>query len=155
MGKDTRNFFVDKSFPNSLLEPFKITSPETASYNCLAWALNDTSKWYENDDDYYWFEGIEKNNTLETIQKIFVNFGFIKTENTEYQVGIERIALFSKDNIECTHLARQQDKDQWTSKLGSSYDVNHTLKSIENGIYGNVVIIMEKRLTVYKKLIKN
>jgi len=53
--------------------------------------------------------------------------------------------LFSKDNIECLHIARQIEKDKWTSKLGSSYDVLHSLKSIENGIYGTASIFLERK----------
>ncbi len=148
MGKDTRNYLTEKSFPNSFKEPFEITSPKTSEYNCLAWALDDNTKWYESDDDYYWFNGIARNNTLNTIQAIFENLGFQRTDNIEFQLGIERIALFSKDNDECLHLASQIDNDKWTSKLGSSYDVIHSLKSIENGIYGKAVVFLERSNTL-------
>jgi len=146
MGKDTGNYLIEKSFPNSYKEPFEITSSETPDYNCLAWALNDNSKWYESDDDYFWFNDIARDNLLTTIQKIFENLGFHQTNFAKYQIDYERIALFSIDNNECSHLARQIDEDKWTSKLGSSYDVNHSIKSIENGIYGNAVIFLERKL---------
>jgi hypothetical protein len=144
MGKDTRNLLMDKSFPNSFLEPLEISSPETGDYNCLAWALNDNSKWYESEDDYCWFDKIDRDNKLSTIQKIFEQIGFNLTRNSEYQVDIERVALFSTDNIDCSHLARQIGKNVWTSKLGSSYDVNHTLRAIEDGIYGNPILFLER-----------
>ncbi len=76
MGKDTGSYLTDKSFPNSFFEPFVITSPETTEYNCLAWALNDNTKWYESDDDYYWFDGISRDNTLNSIFSVFEKFGF-------------------------------------------------------------------------------
>ena len=38
--------FSHPSFPNSVSEPFKITSPNDIKYNCIAWACGDDTKWY-------------------------------------------------------------------------------------------------------------
>jgi hypothetical protein len=60
------------------------------------------------------------------------------------KLDLKKIALFSIDNKECSHVARQTDNGKWTSKLGVSYDVQHSLHSIEGGIYGKAVIFMKK-----------
>lgn len=148
MGKNKKNYLSVRSFPNSLHEPFEITSPETANYNCLAWAMKDNSKWIECDEDYFWFDGIPRDNKLSTIISIFEKKGFQQTKNIEYEDNTELVALFTKDNIECSHLARQIGHQLWTSKLGSSFDVNHSLRSIERGIYGNAVIFVKKEREV-------
>lgn len=40
--------------------------------------------------------------------------------------------------------ARQLDNSFWTSKLGVSYDVQHSLPAIEGGMYGNVCAFLKK-----------
>ncbi|MBI4648181.1 MAG: hypothetical protein HY738_16760 [Bacteroidia bacterium] len=145
MGQDKKNYLTDKNFPNSFDAQFEISSPKTCKYNCLAWAMNDNTKWWDYEDDYYWVAGIEKNGKLKTFIKLLECFNYKKTNTASYESGYDKIALFSKDKIECTHLAKQLKEEIWTSKLGSSYDVLHTLKGIENGIYGDVKIIMKRK----------
>lgn len=65
--------------------------------------------------------------------------------NGEYQPGYQKIVLFSTDKIHCTHVARQLENGNWTSKLGVSHDVEHTLTAMEGGIYGDGVVFMKRR----------
>lgn len=58
----------------------------------------------------------------------------------------QKIGFFSTDNHHCTHITRQLPNGNWTSKLGTSYDIEHSLEAMEGGIYGNAVFFMEKNL---------
>lgn len=58
---------------------------------------------------------------------------------------LSKVALFSSDNMHVLHAARQLSNSLWTSKLGVSFDVNHALEALENGIYGDVVVFLKKK----------
>jgi hypothetical protein len=144
MGKRKSNHLSLVQFPNSFIEPLTITSPETPQYNCVAWALGDTEHWWEADEDYLWLDTSEFDNSLSTMQSFFHYFGFKPIDKPNFKNKIEKIALFSDDGIYCTHVAKQLSTKIWTSKLGVSHDVTHTLAALEEGIYGNVVMILQK-----------
>jgi hypothetical protein len=145
MGKRKSHYLSLEQFPNSFIEPFTITSHETPQYNCVAWALNDTENWWEADEDYRWLDTIDFDNTLATMQRFFQYFGFEPIDTPNFKNGIEKIALFSDDGMDCTHVAKQLSTHIWTSKLGVSHDITHTLSALEGGIYGNVVMILQKK----------
>ena len=145
MGKRKSHYLSLVQFPNSFIEPFTITSPETPQHNCVAWALGDTMHWWEGDEDYLWLDNIDFDNTLATLQRFFHILGFEPIDNPNFQNGVEKIALFSNNSIDCTHVAKQLPSNIWTSKLGISHDVTHTLSAMEKGIYGDVAMILQKQ----------
>ncbi|TAE72750.1 MAG: hypothetical protein EAZ85_08915 [Bacteroidetes bacterium] len=97
---------VIKEFPNSKKEPFEITSPETPEYNCLAWAMHDTQRWWDTEDDDFWID-TNKDNLLQTLIEMCQKLGFQICDNSQLKQNYEKIALFSVDNQYCTHVARQ------------------------------------------------
>jgi hypothetical protein len=145
MGKKKSNYLSLAQFPNSFSEPFSITSAETPQYNCVAWALDDMENWWEADEDYLWLDHLHWDNSLSTMQHFFQHFGFDPIDKPNFNNGIEKIALFSENGINCTHVAKQLPNNIWTSKLGVSHDVTHTLSAMEKGIYGDVAMILQKR----------
>ncbi|HOB70603.1 MAG TPA: hypothetical protein PLD55_06520 [bacterium] len=132
-------------FPNSQKEPFTETSPATNSYNCIAWAANDNSKWYWPENHCYWPEGVEKKETIDSFIKMFSTFGYEICSDGLCEEGIEKIVIFSDENGKPTHAARQIDENFWTSKLGREIDVSHTLNAMCNGDYGNPAVFMKRR----------
>lgn len=131
-------------FPNSLLEPFLVTSPRTPNYNCIAWAFGDNSKWFWPDplNQYYWPSNIPREETIEAFIELYRSINYEICENGSLQSGIEKIAIYSNKEGIPTHAARQLPNGYWTSKLGPQYDVAHTINSMENGEYGNVCVFM-------------
>lgn len=144
MGENEKLYLTHPSFPNSFDFPFEITSPETAQYNCVAWALGDSENWWEADDDYQWLDNIEYSQSLLAVKSLFENFKFEISDNDSLEKGFEKIALFSDDNLNCTHVAKQLSDELWSSKLGISYDISHKINALENGIYGQVVLILKR-----------
>lgn len=138
---------VIKEFPNSKIEPFEITSPETTQYNCLAWAMHDTQRWWDTEDDYFWID-TNKDSLLQTLIEMCQKLGFQICDNAQLEQNYEKIVLFSTDNQYCTHVARQLNNGRWTSKLGQSYDVTHSINAIENGIYGKATIFLKIITTI-------
>ena len=133
-------------FPNSKVEPFGMTSPHTPTYNCIAWAFDDNTKWYWPDPEntYYWPESITREITVEAFIQLFGLINYSVCENEDIEKGYEKIAIFTDSLNNPTHAARQLENGYWTSKLGQHIDVQHSIKSIEEGDYGMVKIFMKR-----------
>ncbi|NAY91714.1 hypothetical protein GTQ34_07285 [Muricauda sp. JGD-17] len=136
------------NFPNSHRDPFLITSTFTTNYNCIAWAYGDDTKWYWPDPDYifYWPPGIPREITIEAFIELFRSIGYDICPNGDKEENIEKIAIFTDNNGEPKHAARQLPEGIWTSKLGPNIDVSHSITSMEGGEYGNVRVYMFRNL---------
>jgi hypothetical protein len=132
-------------FPNTKFEPFEQASDVDLKYNCIAWAANDYQRWYEPDPFgiYFWPKKIPREYSISSYVALFKLLGYEICENGDYEIGFEKVAVYSKDNIP-THAARQLDNGLWTSKLGKNIDVVHSLFSIMNGSYGNVAQYLKR-----------
>ena len=133
-------------FPNSRIKPFLITSPHTSTYNCIAWAYGDSTRWYWPDPEniYYWPKNIPREINIPSFIKLYEAIGYKNCDNGEYIEEYEKVAIFADENGIPTHAARQLDNGDWTSKLGQSIDVQHTIKAIEEGAYGVVSVYMKR-----------
>ena len=140
------NFF--HSFPQSIFEPFQITSPVTTRYNCIAWAFDDDTKWYWPDPTklYYWPSNIPREETIDAFKKLYELKKYSVCTDGNYEVGYEKIAIYTLNN-KPTHAARQITQTEWTSKLGKFEDVSHSLSAMQNGAYGNATVFMKRKTT--------
>lgn len=137
-------------FPNSLTTPFQETSKYTTSYNCIAWAYEDPSKWYWPDPKniYYWPPNVPRKIDIASFIKLFETLGYRICLTGKLEKEYQKIAIFADKDDVPTHAARQLDNGFWTSKLGQDIDVQHTIQSIEDGFYGRAVVCMKKRKPV-------
>ncbi len=136
-------------FPNLSDSNYQNTSPRTREYNCIAWAANDSSRWWEpapTGAGYYWpVSGITEP-SIENGIAAFKQLGFSKTTNLQYEEGYERIAVYEQDG-EYTHAARQLPSGKWFSKMGALEDIEHnTLEGLVGAEYGTVHAIMRRKL---------
>jgi len=133
-------------FPNSKVEPFGITSSHTPTYNCIAWAFDDNSKWYWPDPEntYYWPNEIPREITIYAFIQLFGLINYFVCDDGNLEEDFEKIAIFTDEFDIPTHAARQLENGYWTSKLGQHIDVQHSIKSIEEGAYGMVKIFMKR-----------
>jgi len=123
------------------------TSPKDVLYNCIAWAVGDTKNWWEpsGSDEDFWPEGTLNDYTIKSLIQAYESLGYELCDNDNFEEGYFKIAIFSNDGIHYTHAAKQVDAVFWSSKLGSSEDIKHTLESIQNGIYGKSECFMKKK----------
>ena len=137
---------IEKDFPNLNNSGYKITSPATIDYNCIAWAAGDTERWWWPDpqDLYYWPAGVPRGETIDAFVKTFETLGYVGCDSTEYENGFEKIALYVDSSGEPTHAARQIDFDHWTSKLGRIEDIEHSFDGVTGSLYGSVAVIMKR-----------
>lgn len=105
------------------------TSPETTAYNCIAWAAGDIRRWWWPDPFflYYWPPGIPRQETTDAFIALYESLGYEVCQNSDYEDGYEKIALYVSGLGKPTHAARQLPNGSWTSKLGRSFDVEHDL----------------------------
>ena len=138
---------------------FSITSPPTDDYNCIAWAVGETARWWspidDDDDDHYWPAGLPRYSedapvSVEDVASALAMVGFTECQGAEAEDGYEKIAIFA-DEDEFTHVARQLPTDRWTSKLGESWDIEHELEAVagtqspwRSFRYGEIVLIMRR-----------
>lgn len=136
---------MDEHFPNLSAEGFTPTSPESVDYNCVAWAAGDVTRWWWPDamDLSYWPDGVPRQATVEAFQQAFSLLGYIVAENSALDAGLEKIAIYARDGSP-THVARQLTSGTWTSKLGASLDISHTLTGLDGPLYGRVVSVMQR-----------
>lgn len=146
---DTSSHTLIQFFPALAHDPlFKVTSPETWEYNCIAWAHNRVRwEWAEidyPDDPPYWPEGVLRENTLEAYIANFEASGYTLCHSQNLEDSVLKIAIFATPDGIVTHASRQLPDGAWTSKIGAMSDIRHSLLSLEGEIYGRVCAIMQR-----------
>lgn len=134
---------------------FKITSPTTPIYNCIAWAYNYNDRWMWPNTDatskldgiYYWPNGIIKDCNVNNFIDAFKLKGYVLCDSNNFEQEYQKIALYvKKGTTECTHASRQLRNGFWTSKLGNGNDIQHgDPYTIEGKCYGEVYCIMKRK----------
>lgn len=143
----SRDAELEQSFPNLLEDDYQITSPKDAGYNCMAWAVGDTSHfWYDvKVRGYYWPPGAGSADAVEGWKSAFAIHGYTDAESGNLEQGLEKVAIYVDADGNPTHVARQTETGEWTSKLGKDYDIRHaTLNALEGDEYGKVAVIMQR-----------
>jgi hypothetical protein len=122
---------------------YVLASPKTHVYNCVAWAAEDASRWWE--PGIYW-PG-PPGDDLASLVGLFEALGYAPCEEDHLEAGHEKVALYVDLQGEWTHAARQLPDGWWTSKLGPEEDIRHRMPyALVGDLYGQVKAIM-KRLT--------
>ncbi len=126
---------------------YRVTSPQKKTYNCVAWAVGDTTHfWYDAKiKGYYWPPGARSADTLEGWKDVFEIHNYSDCDSHGFEPEFEKIAIFVDSDGIPSHVARQLGSGQWTSKLGKGSDIEHmTLDVLEGEEYGRVGVIMRR-----------
>ncbi|MHB1426826.1 MAG: DUF7689 domain-containing protein [Gemmataceae bacterium] len=139
---------LEQLFPRLRGTAYRITSPASEVYNCIAWAAGDTGHWWWPGDPArtYWPIGTPRLETLEAFRDAFATLGYVVCAQADLEPGFEKIALFTEADGTPTHAARQLPDGTWTSKLGMSEDIQHALEDLAGNVYGSVVQILKRVL---------
>jgi hypothetical protein len=130
-------------FPRLTPENHRVTSPETAEYNCIAWAAHATAHCWQ--PGVHWPGPAEPDDYgIEALQEAFRTLGFEPCMDGSLESGFEKVALYG-DQVFYTHAARQLPNGKWTSKLGEAEDIEHDApEDVAFGVYGQVVQFMRR-----------
>lgn len=147
---DERRKAIEDLFPKLRQSgEYEPTSDEDWNYNCVAWALYDTRQWWWPTPRFgaFWLSEVPRDNSRETVTKIFEMHGYVKCDSSEWEHGYEKVALYEiHPDTGIEHASRQLQGGEWTSKLGEWEDIKHkTPQSVECADYGKVVQIMKRR----------
>jgi len=96
-------------------------SPPDAAYNCVAWAVEDTDRWWDPADEhgYYWPSGVRRELSLSNLIAALSTVGFDECENGAPEAAFQKVAIYSDTHGWPTHVARQLASGTWSSKLAS------------------------------------
>jgi hypothetical protein len=138
---------IVQSFPGLRDAGYRVTSPESGEYNCVAWATGDVEHWWDPTPGggYYWPEQVPRTLSLPNLISALAAVGFEETDSLDLEPGHEKAALYADDHGWPTHVARQLPSGAWTSKLGVGEDIEHTtVQALEGSIYGKVVRVLRR-----------
>ena len=141
-----KNKEIEALFPNLKDSNYKIISPRDIDYNCIAWAAGDceTLWWPDPLNIGYWPDEVPRAESLEAFIKAFEILGYNVCDNTGYEEGFEKIAIFTGESGKPTHAARQLNFGIWTSKLGKLYDIEHEVEGVTGLEYGHIAVCMKR-----------
>lgn len=140
---------------------FKINSPESKEYNCIAWAMGFDDRWVDPEDaDYihkkWWPEGVERSLEPEVLISAFKKLGFERCEDGCYVSDFDKVALYKgryynkltglfEEKIVWTHAAKIVGNNLYHSKIGESFDIYHSGRDLFRGtMYGTVYSYMQR-----------
>src|ERR1700680_2799862 len=95
----------------------EFTSKVAYNYNCLSWALGCDNITFENTKGCFWPWKNIPDDTADGWAQVCEIHGFIRTDNTDFVSGHEKIAIFEDDEGDL-HATRQDKNGKWKSKLG-------------------------------------
>src|SRR5258708_7721831 len=110
--------------PNLTADNYRITSPTSWEYNCIAWTVAITTVWWWPVPGRLGPPGVPREENLEAFRAALGTQGFSPCATAEMESGLEKIALYAVGPVP-THAARQLSTGWWTSKLGPSFDIEH------------------------------
>lgn len=132
-------------FPKLDARTHRITSGVDPGYNCVAWAAGDSTRWWDDPSRGYWPDDVEHDSSIEAYVELFRSLGFEPSGDSKPEPEFEKIALYAK-NGEFTHVARQLESGNWTSKLGMLEDIEHNdLESLASDLYGRPLVFLRRR----------
>lgn len=145
----SRDKNIETYFPALQSTGYTVTSPQTTTYNCIAWSLGLNNRWFWPDKggQYYWPDEIPREANVEAFALCFSKLGFEESDNPSLEKSYEKVALFVDNQSNPTHAARQLPNGMWTSKLGRENDIEHNdLDGICGDYYGKVFKIFKRKV---------
>jgi hypothetical protein len=124
----------------------RLTSPVDDAYNCIAWAAEDTERWWWPDpqEQQFWPASVPRAETVDAFVQAYGLLGYSHTTDASLEPGTQKIAIFANERGAPTHASRQLSDGWWTSKLGEQIDIAHELSAIEGPAYGKVTIVLAR-----------
>jgi hypothetical protein len=136
---------IQSLFPNLTATTFKVTSPCTPQYNCIAWAAEDCRQWWWPFPGKYWPPGVDRIETMDAFIQAFQTLGYVQCSNSLLEIGTQKIVLYANAQGAPTHAARQLEDGKWTSKLGKEWDISHhTPMGMSGKNYGQIAVYMKR-----------
>ena len=141
--------WIDEQMPLLAAEGYQVTSEPTDEYNCIAYAVGETDRWWSHvaDADYYWPEHASPTASIRSLIEAFAGLGYELCEDASDEPDFSKIALYADRQGRWTHAAVQLPDGRWSSKLGPDEDISHRMpESLDPDFYGGVHCLMRRPL---------
>jgi hypothetical protein len=139
-------YTLERTFPGLQQSNYDVTSKSDDNYNCIAWAANDTTRWWWPGEYYFWPKLVQFGESVALFVETFCQcLGYEKCESGDLESGYQKVAIYAISGS-VKHMARQLPDGKWTSKLGRSVDISHALSGVEGPDYGTVVQFLRKKV---------
>jgi hypothetical protein len=148
---------LERALPVLKNKDYTVTSPKTTQYNCIAWAAEDDTRWWQvptpmpiGGYKFYWPPELSQVHSLDNYVKAFETRGYmVCADDPSQEARVEKIVLYAWPGDDgCSHAARQLTSGLWVSKCGKLHDIEHaTPYDITGGPgvgYGDVVRFMSR-----------
>ena len=135
-------------FPNFESSEHRITSEKDSTYNCVAWALGESDRWWEPPPSYYWPMPYTEGEAPSVVDVVamFESLGYEQC-GSNFELGYDYVAIYG-DRDWFTHVARRLEDGRWASKLGDWEDIEHNeLIALDGGSYGSVAYYLRRSAT--------
>ena len=136
-------------FPRLVPGSFRTISPQTTSYNCIAWAAGISNRWWWPEDNpfCYWPPGVPVVASIGSFKEAYGTLGYETCQDGSLEAGFEKIVIYATQEGIPKHAARQLPNGKWTSKLGKNVDIEHEDPDVVSGPkYGQPVLFMKRPL---------
>jgi hypothetical protein len=130
-------------FPRLAAHGYTKTSDATPAYNCIAWAANDTTRFWWPAPSGYWPPKAPRQLRIKAFVLAFQTLGYKKCRDGLPEPSYEKVAIYA-DNMKATHAARQLPDGAWTHKMGRNIDIVTNLDAVSGGNYGEVVRFLRR-----------
>jgi hypothetical protein len=138
---------TDTGFPHLTPANHRVTSPATTDYNCIAWAVEETERWWQ--PGILWLPPDWPANDFGfgALENLFRSLGYVDCgHDAGLEPGLQTVAIYGSGFL-YTRAARQLASGKWTSKLGKGQDIEHdTPDDVAGGVYGEVMQVMRRLL---------
>lgn len=142
-------------FPHLNSSNYRITSPKSGDYNCVAWAagIDDQQIWPDGTEDiageFVWPDDVRSDESVDAFIAYFERIGYSLCDSPTLEEGFLKIAIFVKDDYP-RHISRQLSTGKWTSKMGTEdVDIEHDdLDCISGPAYGVAAVFLKTNRTV-------
>ena len=131
-------------FPNLRNEGFTVVGSQSDLYNCIAYAVGDTSQWWDHTPQRYWPVYATRSERIESLIEVFAGLGFEQCHDSQVEEGYQKVALYEEQGV-WTHAALQMPNGRWRSKMGEGPVIEHlSLESLSGGPYGDATTYMRR-----------
>jgi hypothetical protein len=127
--------FPPDVFPKLAQSGYSITSSADKAYNCIAFAVGDTTRWWWPirgpaqlaDAIVFWPPGASLSDSLEAFLSALSLLGFAPSDDANVRPKFDKMALDGR----VKHASRQVATGRWRSKMGKAIDIEHELDAVE------------------------
>lgn len=143
---------LEAKFPRLTPTNYRAASPIDGRYNCIAYAANDTRRWWWPSDrslgGHFWPPNAPRERTTDAFRIAFEGLGYSVCADGDCVEGIEKVAIYVDELGKPTHAARQLPSGDWVSKMGEHVDIEHATPEAVGGHegagYGVVALYLER-----------